>query len=232
MIHVFRREGLLMSESSTAESLLKTKPKTKRGQETLARLCEVAEELFAEKGYYSASISEIVLGAGISIGGFYVYFNDKLSLYKYMILRYGRKLRKFIATRLAEMDLTTRREMEREGLKLFFDYCIKNPNIFPIVWQSLFVTPELFIDYYNDFGKQYERNLSEAVRSGEMRPVNLELVSYILMGTSNFLAFKYITFGPPSGPSEEELYRIVDEVIDIWDHGLYIAQPPTVPKKQ
>ena len=221
-----------MSASGTADSLLKTKPKTKRGEETLVRLCEAAEELFAEKGYYSASVSEIVMRTGISIGGFYVYFNDKLSLYKYMILRYGRKLRKFIATRLAEKNPTTRREMEREGVKLFFDYCIKNPNIFPIVWQSLFVTPELFINYYDDFGKQYEKRLGEAVSSGEMRPVNLELVSYVLMGVSNFLAIKYINFGSPSDLSEEQIYRIVDEVMDIWDHGLYIAQPPAAPKKQ
>ncbi|MDL2324692.1 TetR/AcrR family transcriptional regulator [Ruminococcaceae bacterium OttesenSCG-928-A16] len=216
-----------MASTTTADSLLKAKPKTKKGEETLARLCQAAEELFAEKSYYSASVSEIVMRAGISIGGFYIYFTDKLSLYKYMVLQYGRKLRKYIAVQLAGMELDSRRAMEREGMKLFFDFCIENPAIFSIVWQSLFVAPELFIDYYDDFGKQYEKRLGDAVRTGEVRPVNLEVASYVLMGASNFLAHKYITFGPPTPLNDERLYRVVDDMMDIFDKGLFIEKPDT-----
>lgn len=214
-----------MSTSSTADALLKVKPKTKRGEDTLNRLCEVAEELFAEKNYYSASVSEIVLRAGISVGTFYIYFNDKLSLYKYMVLQYGRRLRKHIAKRLSTMELTSRFEMEREGMKIFLDFCIEKPSTFSIIWQSLFVAPELFIDYYDDFGKQYEKRLGDAVRTGEVHPINLEVASYVLMGASNFLALKYITFGPPTPLNDEQLYRIVDDLMGILQNGIFIEQP-------
>ena len=219
-----------MPTPGTADSLLKVKQKTKRGEDTLNRLCTVAEELFAEKNYYSTSVSEIVLQAGISVGTFYIYFNDKLSLYKYMVLQYGRRLRRHIAQRLSAMELTSRFDMEREGMKLFLDFCIEKPSTFSMVWQSLFVAPELFIDYYDDFGKQYEKRLGDAVRSGEVYPINLEVASYVLMGASNFLALKYVTFGPPTPLNDEQLYRIVDALLFILKNGRFTDPPPNSKK--
>ncbi len=221
-----------MSGSPIADSLLKMKPKTKRGEATLAKLIEVAEELFAEKNYYEASVSEIVSRAGMSIGAFYVYFNDKLSLYKYMVMQYGRRLRKRISMELSKKKhLTTRYELEREGMKIFLDFCIERPYTFPIVWQSLFVAPELFIDYYDDFGKNYEKQLGEAVRSGEIYPANLEVLSYMLMGISNFLALKYVKFGPPQPLDDEQLYRIVDEMMLVLSRGMFIQSPEKTKEK-
>ena len=211
-----------MAGSHVIDALLKVKPKTKRGKETLTRICEVAEELFAKKSYYSASVNDIVVEAGISIGTFYIYFNDKLSLYKYIVMQYGYKLRKYIASHLTAMNLKTRYEMEREGMKLFLDFCAENPAIFYLVWQSLFVAPNLFIEYYDDFCKQYEKQLADAVRSGEVYLMNLEVASYVLMGAINFLAMKYIIFGPPSGLTDEQRYRVVDDFLLILKNGLLI----------
>jgi len=214
-----------MAGSRAIDALLKVKPKTRRGKETLARICRAAEGLFAEKNYYSASVNDIVQKAGISIGTFYIYFNDKLSLYKYIVLQYGYVVRKYISSRLAAKDLSTRHEMEREGFKLFLDFCADNSAIFYIVWQSLFVTPNLFIEYYDNFCKQYEKQLSDAVRSGEVRLMNLEVASYVLMGSINFLAIKYIIFGPPSGLTEEQRYHVVDDFMIILKQGLLIDVP-------
>jgi len=214
-----------MKRSREIETLLKVKPKTKRGKETLSRIFEAAEALFSEKNYYSTSVNDIVLKAGISIGTFYIYFNDKLSLYKHIVLQYGHKVRKYIASRLAEMNLNTRYEMEREGLKLFLDYCGEDPSIYYIIWQSLFIVPDLFIEYYDDFCKQYEKQLADAVRSGEVHHMNLEVASYVLMGSINFLAMKYVIFGPPSGMTDKQRYQIVDDLLLMLTQGLFIKAP-------
>lgn len=213
-----------MPKPKSLDALLKSKPKTKRGEYTLARLCEVAEELFAEKNYYSASVSEIVMRAGISVGTFYIYFNDKLSLYKYMLMQYGRRIRKRIATRLSELDVRSRYDMEREGMKAFLDFCLEEPSAFSIVWQSLFVAPDLFIDYYDDFGKQYQNRLEKAAAAGEVHPLNMEAVSYMLMGISNFLALKYITFADQDKIDDEGLYAVVDNLMFILKNGLYTKE--------
>ena len=211
-----------MPSSSNLDALLKSKPKTPRGERTLGSLCDVAESLFAEKSYYSASVSEIVAEAGISVGTFYIYFPDKLSVYRYVLMRLGHRIRKFIATRLISMNLQDRSEMEREGIKAFLDFCVDHPSAFSIVWQSLFVAPDLFIAYYDDFSRQYQGRLQQAADAGEIQPLDLEVVSYALMGITNFLALKYTLFAQPQKINDAELYRVVDQILRILKSGLYI----------
>ncbi|MDR2167303.1 MAG: TetR/AcrR family transcriptional regulator [Clostridiales bacterium] len=203
------------------DGLLKSPPTTKLREKTLKRLCDAAERVFMEKNYYNASICDIVTGAGVSIGTFYNYFPDKLSMYKYIVLKYGQDIRRHIATGLSAQNLDSRHQMEREGIKLYLDYCKENPHVINIIWQSLFVAPELFIAYYDNFGKQYERQLAEAIKAGEVNPVNLEVASFVLMGLSNFLALKYVAFAPPGGLSDAEIYGIVDAVMVILRDGLF-----------
>jgi AcrR family transcriptional regulator len=51
-----------------------------RSQETLERILEAAEEVVSEKGFDSATVSEIVRRARSSVGAMYARFNDKDSL--------------------------------------------------------------------------------------------------------------------------------------------------------
>ncbi len=51
-----------------------------RSQETLERLLDAAEELVSERGFDSATVSEIVRRANSSVGAMYARFNDKDSL--------------------------------------------------------------------------------------------------------------------------------------------------------
>jgi len=75
---------------------LVNEPKTKRGMETLDRICIAAEELFSEKGYYDTGITDIVTRAGIAQGTFYIYFNDKKSVFVYLIRKLGSELKESI----------------------------------------------------------------------------------------------------------------------------------------
>ena len=204
--------------------LLKSPPTTKLREKTLERLCDAAQQVFIEKNYYEACVSDIVTAADVSIGTFYNYFHDKLSMYKYIVLKYGQDIRRHIATGLSKMNLNSRYDLEREGIKLYLDYCIANPHAFNIIWQSLFIAPELFIAYYDNFGKQYEQKLEDAAANGEVHHGNLEVASFVLMGTSNFLAIKYVVFGPQDGMTDEKLYEIVDEVMLIFKRGLFIEK--------
>ena len=50
------------------------------------RIIELAIEEFSDKPYAQASISNIVARAGIAKGSFYQYFEDKLDLYRWLML--------------------------------------------------------------------------------------------------------------------------------------------------
>jgi AcrR family transcriptional regulator len=55
-------------------------PQQARSQKTLERLLDAAEELIAERGVVSVTISEVVRRAGSSVGAFYARFPDKDAL--------------------------------------------------------------------------------------------------------------------------------------------------------
>jgi AcrR family transcriptional regulator len=53
---------------------------SERVQSTIGRLRDAGAEVFAAKGYHSASVDDIVRQAGLGRGTFYKYFDDKLDL--------------------------------------------------------------------------------------------------------------------------------------------------------
>ena len=69
------------------------KPKTKRGEITLDKIIQAASEVFYEKGFHGGSISDITQRAGVGNGTFYIYFDSKLSVYRYLLVEYGKRIR-------------------------------------------------------------------------------------------------------------------------------------------
>ena len=61
-------------------------PKTKRGKATLNKLIKAAAQVFYEKGFHNGSISDITRLAGVGNGTFYIYFDSKLSAYRYLLI--------------------------------------------------------------------------------------------------------------------------------------------------
>lgn len=57
------------------------KAEAKRDQRR-REILDAAKELFAERGFHAASISEIIKRAGIARGTFYLYFNSKDSVFE------------------------------------------------------------------------------------------------------------------------------------------------------
>ena len=191
-------------------------PKTKRGEATLDKIVKAGEDCFLKKGYHGSSINDITSTAEVAPGTFYIYFEDKLSLYKHLLVHYSHDIRMYIAKRLKEADVTTRKEAERIGLKAFLEYIQDHKSMYNIIWESLYIDKKLFIDYYTDFGKNYARHIQEAIGEGQLKPYNAEVVAYMLMGISNFIGLNYVMFKETT-----DFDPIVDEVITILDKGLF-----------
>lgn len=192
-------------------------PKTKRGEATLEKICLAAETLFYQKGYNNTSIVDITNLSGIALGTFYIYFRDKYLLYKYLLLRYSHQIRKEISD--ATKDLNTRREKEKEGLKTFLKYTRENKHAYNIIWESLYIDKILFINYYDTFADRYSQGIIEAQNSGEIQDYDPTVVSYFLMGISNFIGLKYVMFDD----DDADYDHVVDQVIDILDKGLFLS---------
>jgi AcrR family transcriptional regulator len=57
-------------------------PRSRKGEQTRARLLEAAKEIFEENGFLEARISDIAERAGLSHGAFYHYFDSKEQVFR------------------------------------------------------------------------------------------------------------------------------------------------------
>ena len=191
-----------------SDKILKVKgihvPKTELGKSKMEKLLASSEELFASGGFYGTSISDICKHAGTAVGTFYIYFDTKTDVYRYLMETY----KKAIKDRLAESirDCKTRYDKEREGLKCFIKYAVSSPNVYNIIWGSLSIDRQMFVDYYVSFAYSYSR----ALRSdGEVTASETDSVAYMLRGISNFLGLKAMF----TEMSDEEIDLMVEETV-------------------
>jgi AcrR family transcriptional regulator len=191
-------------------------PTTRNGRATFQLIVNTAIEVFYEKGYHSTTIKDITNKADIAAGTFYLYFKNKLILYKYILQQFQHDIRRAIAERVNSVE--GRFEKERVGMRTFIEYAIENPHSYNIIWESLYIDKSLFIEYYSNFAKRYERGLKESIENNEMYDVDTELVSYILMGVVNFVGLKVLL---NLGSNNESVEEVVDNVMNIIKSGIF-----------
>lgn len=195
-------------------------PKTKYGEKTFEKIIESGKRLFAQNGYHATSINDIIDHADIAAGTFYIYFDNKLMLYLYLLQEYKIGIRK--ASSEATKGLKTRYEIERAGLKAFITYVNNDPLAYKVIWESLFVDYQIFKDYYQSFSKSYIFHLKQFVKVEELRDdLDLETLSFVLMGIANFVGLQILF---KENVTEEDIDFAVDHVMKMLEHGIFINQ--------
>ena len=189
-------------------------PKTKRGEATMHKIIDAAKQTFYEKGYYHSTINDITNRANVGSGTFYIYFDSKLTLYRYLLIDYCERIRTNSSDAIRACK--SRREAERVGIKSFFDFVLKEPEIFNIIWESLYIDKSLFDNFYTTFADSYSAKLRAAQLTGEVRDIDPEIVSYSLIGITNFLALNTLVI-----KDRKDVDYLVDEVMKMLDGGIF-----------
>lgn len=68
-------------------------PRTPRGERTAARLREAARAVFADHGYATARVEDIVARAGVSHGTFYTYYDNRAAILDDLVDEAAERLR-------------------------------------------------------------------------------------------------------------------------------------------
>mgnify|MGYP003292775439 CR=1 FL=1 len=178
-------------------------PKTKHGMTKIQLLLDAAEKLFTQASFSDVSVSDICKEAHTAVGTFYIYFDGKVDIYRYLVEDCKRQIKQALAKSIA--GCTTRAEMEREGIKCFLKYAVENPNVYNIVWGSLAVEKEMFENYYVSFAESYARALTRS--KDELRIEDVTTMAYMLMGITNFLGLRAMF--------EQMTPQQIDEAVDL-----------------
>jgi AcrR family transcriptional regulator len=189
-------------------------PKTKLGLAKMNKLLDAAEELFTKNGFHGTSISDICKAAGTAVGTFYIYFETKTDVYRYLMWKYQREIKRLLAESIKFCN--TRYEMEREGIKCFIKFAIQTPNVYNIIWGSLSIDQRLFNDYYSSFAESYTKALKKC--SDEVEISDPTTVAYMLMGISNFVGLRAIF----EDMNDDHIDRLIDEtVMPVLSNGIF-----------
>lgn len=189
-------------------------PKTRVGATKIQALVEAAETLFTQSGFHEVSVSDICRKAKTAVGTFYIYFDSKADIYRYLVESYKKDIRNNLAQSIA--SCTSRREMEREGIKCFVRYALENPSVYNIIWGSLSVDKQMFEDYYVSFADSYARALSRSQE--ELKVADVLSTAYMLMGITNFLGLRAIF----EDLTDEQIDEMVDKaVFPILEDGMF-----------
>jgi len=192
-------------------------PKTKIGERSFKKIIKAGKVLFGKQGFQSTSINDIIAKSKVAAGTFYIYFDNKLALYMYLLDEYKKNIRQSAAESIKECH--SRYEAEKYGLKSFIKYVKKDPLAYKIIWESLFVDPDIFKEYYSSFAKSYIYHLKKAVEKGEIRDdIDLETISYILMGVSNFVGLQIIF---NNNSDDIDIDFVVDESMKLLESGMF-----------
>jgi AcrR family transcriptional regulator len=200
------------------EQLL-NKPRTARGLKTLNKILSAAAQVFYEVGYSSANVTGIARLAGVATGTFYIYFDSKYHLYKYLLLQCSHQIRKHLSE--STKHCKTRREVELTGTRCWLEYIRENPYVYNLIWESLYVDRRLFEDYYDSFGLSYVRGINAAKERGEVRGIDSDILAYVLMGSTSFIGLKWGLFAE----GDPDLDYIAEQFAKLLDNGMFEDAP-------
>jgi AcrR family transcriptional regulator len=102
-----------------------------RSRRSYQALLEAAAELFAQHGYDSVGTPEIAQKAGVSVGTFYRYFDDKHEVYleimrRSMVSAYKNTIENLTPERFVGL---ARRETIFQGVGVLFDHVLAQPQL-------------------------------------------------------------------------------------------------------
>ena len=178
--------------------------------DTARRLIDIAESLFAEKGFYGTSIRDLAEGIGIAKSSLLHHFPTKEKLY-------GTVLKKLADEMTAEVrqiryQCPDEKDQIFRFVHLLCDNSKSHPNRENIILRELIDNPKRAEKAKKWFFVDYFRELADIVRSGQaktiFKPVNPEIFILQLLGAHRYLVISLPTVKQFFDP---EIYRQILE---------------------
>ena len=197
------------------------------------KILDVAESLFARRGYAGIGLREVAETSGLSKSSLFHHFRSKEQLYHEVLLRMLRWIRERFDAALAQ-DASPREQLER-WIEDLIDTLAEHPTVPRLLLRSIFeeedaaspeadATEALMASILGDA----ERLIRRGIECGELRRVSAPHTLQTLIGATVYhFASAEVAEGILGRPlfSAEEVARRKREVIALLRHGLFVRAP-------
>jgi len=168
-------------------------PRTARGERTLRKILDAAQEEFGERGFADSSIVGITQRAGVALGTFYTYFDSKEVVFGAVVRDMSSQVRDAVAP--AFKDATDRLDGERRALQAFLEFAQHHRDVYRIVDEAEFVEPAAYREHYETTAARIAARFADARAAGEvaadLSDDDLEILAWASMGANVFLGLRY-----------------------------------------
>ena len=188
------RLGRRKSAAQVAHRDGRTRPETRE------RLLEAATEVFAEKGYYTTAVDDIVQASSTSKGSFYNFFPSKQEIFLALVDRlHGRLVSRVEA---AISDQRGALHKVDAALKAALDDISRHRRIARILFIEAVglghAFNEKFFELHKTFATLIEDHLKRAVEEGSIPPIDTQLAAYAWFGAINEVVIRWLYSGEPA----------------------------------
>ncbi|KAB2930699.1 MAG: TetR/AcrR family transcriptional regulator [Leptonema illini] len=128
--HSFRAEVPMENQSNSSFKRARTEQAREQRRNVIL---DAARSTFFEKGYQNTTIKEITDRAGLSIGTFYLYFEDKVDVYKCVLLEGIVLLENHLRQAVSESGVDSSTEKLRIVARAYLEFYRQNPEYFDII---------------------------------------------------------------------------------------------------
>lgn len=188
-----------------------------RKAETRARIKAAAREVFAEKGYEKANVSDIVKAIGMAQGTFYYHFQDKKSILVEMLNEYFDQFRAVMSDWMRSEDAApdVTYMFARRIAILLYD----NKDLTHIIMQEAHNADEdvrnLISGFNRFFYDQVRAGLDLGVALGLVRPMDTRLAAVALVG----MVREVVADRTHSG-GDADIEHLIRELAELQNYGI------------
>lgn len=202
-----------LTPCSTLCYLWSREPNDVRRAERRALLLQCALEVFAEKGYHAASITDIIKRAGVARGTFYLYFESKRAVFEELI----DETLAALDTRVKRIDpgrgpvgVLAQMEANVEGV---FGYMLSNRAMLRVLLSEAVGLDAGFDSKLSEFYRKILDMIEQALTNGQQMKlvgarINTTVAALCILGS-----IKEVLYQEAMGKKLPKRQAVVDEIL-------------------
>ena len=191
------------------------------------RLIKSAGEVFSEKGYFSANVSDIIQRAGIARGTFYLYFDGKRQVFDSITDTLLEEIEECLKPIDLSKDAAPPLEQLHSNVTRVLGYLLNNRPLTQILLrhaEGLDKESDRKLDrFYATLADMIEASLKHGIEMGLVRECNTRLTAYCIIGLSKEAIRQLISLQQEPMPDLDEL---LEELLNFGLQGVLLTVPP------
>lgn len=185
-------------------------------------ILKVASMLFGRQGYHATSIADVLEAAGISRGTFYLYFDNKDSLFLELMEQFIQRIMEVVEVVDPAMPNPAARIYD--NVRRVVDVVFDNQDLtLMVLREGLGLKPEVdekLKRFYGFVREMVEGALANGARLGLIRKVNEPIVATALIGAIKEVFLHHLMNAPDSAPPRES---VAESLLDFGLRGLLLS---------